>query len=114
MKTLENILVHMKRQPNLQEELASSVARLNEILQEITEIITSRPLSTPSRNADNVGQDLDQDLGGAVTQVVGLAQATERIGAIDLYDPISETAAQRKGLRTPAPKIPGKSEAYTC
>lgn len=84
------------------------------MLEKILASFTPRPLPTPSRNTDEVGQYLDQVLGGVAVEVVGVVQDTRGIEVMDLANHISDNGARRKGLRIPAPKFSGRAETYTA
>lgn len=101
----------MEPQPNAQEDLTSSVARLKDLLEKVSTNITTRTFPTLSRNADTssrnaaeVDQEEDQVLGGAAVQAVDVTQDVHGIEAEDWPHPAFDSGARRKGLRMPAPE----------
>lgn len=77
----------MEPQEGVQEELATSMARNAEMLQQLTDRVSSQPPPRSPRNASDGGDDKDQELGGAaqVYEKALDASGTEQWGPDAIY-----------------------------
>lgn len=99
----------MEPQTSILEELARSMTPMADMLQQISDCRSPQPLPPPSRNANEIGNDEDQEPGGATAQLQRQVQETTARGLPDT----SDTSARSKGLQAPAPEFSGKDDAYT-